>query len=275
MSRRCTSSLAALALLAILAPRSDGQGTPAHPPAGASGPTTAASVPRYRFRLLGVYDRESGEPLQDVAVTDVLNGTSANTTATGTVSLQFLPDGGSLVRIRKLGYEAQTMFVAISPADTAPITLILQKATQLPTVVVNATAPTYHSPRLQEAEKRILTGVGYSINEAEMRKNDNSTLANTIRSRLPRLMSVTGPHGETYFVSTRKVCRQGFGCRTPNCYVSVFIDGVQSTILPDFDRLSTQDYAIAEYFPGGAEVPPEYGGMQSPCGALLLWTREQ
>src|SRR6185437_8834606 len=102
------------------------------------------------------------------------------------------------------GYEAQTMFVAISPADTTPITLVLQKATQLPTVVVNATAPTYRSPRLQEAEKRIQTGVGYSINEAEMRKNDNSTLANTIRSRLPGLMSVTGPHGETYFVSTRK-----------------------------------------------------------------------
>ena len=230
---------------------------------------------RYRYRLLGVYDERTGDPLEGVEVQDVLSGLSSVTTKTGTLSLFFLPDGGSLVRLRKVGYELQTLPIAISPADTSPVTIVLRRVADLPVVVVKDSAPKYRSPRLQAAEARIAMHVGYSIDETVMRKNDNSTLADLLRSRMPGLMSVAGQHGETYFVSARKPCLQTFGCRQPNCFVSLFIDGIKSTVLPDFDRLAPQDYAIAEYYPGGAEVPAEYGGLQSPCGALLLWTREQ
>src|SRR5438105_1614836 len=77
----------------------------------------AARTPAsYRSRLLGVYNIDSGLPIEDAQVTDVLSGTSARTTKTGTVSLVYLPDGGSLVRVQKLGFEPTTIMVAISPA---------------------------------------------------------------------------------------------------------------------------------------------------------------
>jgi hypothetical protein len=82
----------------------------------------------YRNRLLGVYDEETGEPMAGVQVADSTSGTFATTTATGTVSLLFLPDGLSTLLIRKPGYSVMRMPIVISPRDTLPITLILTKS---------------------------------------------------------------------------------------------------------------------------------------------------
>jgi len=81
----------------------------------------------YRNRLLGVYDESTGEPVAGVEVADSTSGTFALTTSTGTVSLLFLPEGMSTLRIRKAGYAEIRLPVVISPRDTLPITLVLAK----------------------------------------------------------------------------------------------------------------------------------------------------
>src|SRR5512142_507923 len=91
------------------------------PPTPAKADTPARASNAYRYRILGVFDELTGDPVEDVEVADVLSGNSSLTTKTGTVSLFFLPEGGSLVRLRKVGYAVQTFPVPISPADTAPI----------------------------------------------------------------------------------------------------------------------------------------------------------
>jgi hypothetical protein len=83
------------------------------------------AVARYRLRLLGVYDGSTGDPLAGASVTDTVSRTTARTTGTGTVSLAFLPDGISTLRIQKPGYTPVLVDVRISPADTVPLTLIL------------------------------------------------------------------------------------------------------------------------------------------------------
>ena len=83
------------------------------------------SLARYRFRLLGAYDAENGDPIADLAVTDAATGVSARTTSTGTVSLFFLLEGTSLVRLQHPWYRDTTIAVTISPRDTLPLTLLL------------------------------------------------------------------------------------------------------------------------------------------------------
>jgi Carboxypeptidase regulatory-like domain len=85
------------------------------------------TLPRYRFRLVGIFDGATGDPLPNVDVIDTLTGTSAKTTATGTVSLFFVPAGARPLRLHLAGYRDTTLTVTISPADTIAMTLILSR----------------------------------------------------------------------------------------------------------------------------------------------------
>ena len=97
-------------------------------PVKAAPPAPAPStMPSYRFRLLGVYDDQTGDPIEGAFVTDLVTGTKARTTSTGTVSLGFLPEGTTPVRISKEGYEDLSIGVEISASATAPLTLIMSR----------------------------------------------------------------------------------------------------------------------------------------------------
>lgn len=228
----------------------------------AQGTGTQPPLPAYRYRLLGVYDAQSGDAIEGAEVVDMLTKTSALTTKTGTITLVFLPDGGSVIRIRKVGYQPITMPISISLDDTVPVTVTMTAAaTTLPTVVTTDSAPHYLSPRLREFEERKKQGFGYFITEAELRKNENATMTNMVRR----------------FPGVNVVCR-GRTCRAMSmrsgCPAVVYIDGIQSTD-KDLDKLSVNEYAGVEFYSGGATAPPQYNMTGSSCGVLLFWTRER
>ena len=255
-----------------------------NPPAQTSTrPAPPAVDQRYRYRLLGVYDEDSGEPLEGVEVADVLNGAKSVTSPTGTLSLFFLPDGGALVRLRKVGYEVQTFTIAISPADTAPLTITLRHAVTLPTVAVKDSASPFKSSLLRSAAERLNqhTG-GYFIDSKELRKHDESTMANQLTARLPGLTTLYGAHGESFLRSSRTTCTRAMLCKGADCFVTVIRDGIKlyDPTMPassrvDFSRMSPMDFDVVEFYPGGSTVPAEFGTWNSPCGVLLLWSREQ
>jgi hypothetical protein len=101
-------------------------------PTAAPAPATAIAAPAdalapYRFRLIGVYDADSGAPIAGVDVIDVGSGARMATSTTGTAHLAFLPDGGGTVRLVRAGYRTLELPVRISPADTLPLTLLMSR----------------------------------------------------------------------------------------------------------------------------------------------------
>lgn len=269
----------ASAVAIMLATKSGGQNPPTQPPPSQTASKSAPSVNKlYRYRLLGVYDEATGTPIEGVEVRDETSGKTSPTDKTGLVSLSEFPPGATVLTLRKIGYDELTYAIRISPADTASVTLTMRRvARALEAVTVIDSAPRHQSSRLQRAEARLRShSGGYFIDEAEMRKLDNSSMADALIQKAVGLMSILGPHGETFFASTRHPCAHALiGCTKVNCYIRVYLDGILTTVHPDFNNVWARDYAIAEFYPGGASVPAEFGGSDATCGVLLLWSRER
>jgi hypothetical protein len=225
--------------------------------------------------------------LAGVEVSDMLTGTSALTTVTGTVSLAFLSPGGSLVRVRKVGYAVQTL--AVSQTDTAGITLLLKRVAELPAVVTRDSAPHFISPALRGFEERRKTRTaGYFIDEATLRKEDGRPLGNVLVGRAPGA-TVKQASGSAMFLLKSPRCSNG---GQPDVYV----DGVALAHIPDprfplparsrknedtrdypidLSQFQVSDLAGVEYYPDNATMPAQFSRTSAGCGALMLWTRER
>jgi hypothetical protein len=102
------------------------------PPAAKSDTTGSA----LRLRVLGLFDEETGEVVEGADVTDIRTGLTSRTTATGTVALVFADTDGTLIRIKKVGYQPVSMLIGTARSDTTPITAtILRAGHVLPTVI--------------------------------------------------------------------------------------------------------------------------------------------
>jgi len=251
--------------------------------------TSHVVLPKYRARILGAYDETSGEPVAAARVLDISTGMSAETSLSGAVALFFLPDGGGLVRIQKIGYEPQTLPVAISPRDTSPITIIMHRVTELPAVVAKAQETSHYiSPHLQGFEERRKKGFGTFIGDSVLRLNEGHPLANVLMSRAPGIIVRQGAGSATYLL------------QSPHCVgggpPQVYLDGVPLSPDPppnlgtvgrttrpvsmakvpfDLTRFDVGNLAGVEWYPDGDMAPVEFGGTSERCGLLLLWTRER
>jgi hypothetical protein len=244
------------------------------------------TLPAYRARILGVYTSD-GDPIEGAEVSDELTKTTALTTKTGTITLSFLPEGATLVRIRKVGFTAATMLVNIAPTDTLPVTVMLKaNVRELPTVVTNDSAPHYLSPGLRAFEERRAAGGGYFITEKEIRKWDSGPMTNVIRT-VPGIqikcdrgsgMASMPCHASTARASGKRAIMD------QDCPVDIYMDGLLYYTSfnsggfesdRDLQKMQAMQYAAVEFYSGAARIPAQYNKTGSSCGVLLLWTRER
>lgn len=240
--------------------------------ASAAGAQTPSSAPRVRAgRVIGVFDAQTGAPLDDVTVTNTFNGLSARTSATGTLSLFFVDTVGGLLRFTKVGYRPITMLVANSDADTIPETVVMEtSAAQLAPVVTTARAHRGPADTVVALEKngfydRRLTSGAPSSAFQTWEKLQGLTLLSDVAT-----------------LSARQVCSSNLyinGLRVTGKELQRFEPGRVPNHLRrnPVDELVTAQEVLAIEMYRPSEVPPEYNMTRPPgqpdCGATLIWTR--
>ena len=110
------------------------------------------------------------------------------------------------------------MFVPISPADTAPVTIIPSRVATLPTIVTKDSA-LFRSPRLQGFAERIRTAhAGYFIGPDQLRDEGGRPLGEVLIHRVPGVIITPGQHSG-YMLQRSAHCARG---SAPD----VYLDGV-------------------------------------------------
>jgi len=249
-----------------------------------------ASVQRSPIRIIGIFDESSGQPIPSVEISETATGTYVMTSPTGAANLGFIVPKGGEIRIRKIGFEEQTMTVSMTPADTLPITVVMKRVAELPAVVTKDVAPRYISPVLKSFEERRKNHAsGYFIDEATLRKEDNRALGNVLTAHAPGAI-------------VKQVSSANFLLKSPRCsnggMPDVYIDGVslahlddprwpiprknRSTNPPDprefpidLNQFAVHDLAGVEFYPDNATMPVQFSRTAAGCCALFLWTLER
>jgi hypothetical protein len=209
-------------------------------------------------RIVGVFDADSGEPLEGADVVDRIGGGVLRTVKSGLVGLASFTSqhDSAVVTVRKIGYADTTLLVMTRATDTVPVPVFLRHVTALDSVVVTAHETDHFPIYLRDFETRLLdakaTGAK-TIGPAEMRKNDGRRLYNFLLSK-----------GIT---NSRRCGRVG-----------VYLNGVPyrpATIAPGSPGIPDEnvDEYDAVVFYTGAQMPAEFRRTSGGCAVLLLYGR--
>lgn len=166
-------------------------------------------------------------------------------------------------------------------AITADLSSRARLAQQLAPVEVRES--TTMSPRMRDFEERRRSGFGHFIDESAMRKSDGP-----IASLIPRHIAgvrVVFVDTKTYLALSRGGGRREVGQALAGgipepCWIDIYVDGIQQfgdtrDDPVDVSRIGTHTLAAAEFYAGGATLPPQFNRTSNNCGVLLLWSRER
>jgi hypothetical protein len=207
--------------------------------------------------MLGVFDALTTKPVDSAEVIDLLSGNRTRTTFSGTVSLSWLSSqsDSAAIQIRKVGYEEQRLLVMTR--DTASITVVLQRATTLASVLVTDSAPGLVSRMMVEFEERRVRGTGRFITPQQIRTFEARGLV-----RLRDAMTAGGIVARNY---------GGRVCPTGPLY---FVDGMLNRNRERLPSDQTSQYEAIEFYAGTAQAPAKFSIPGSHCGVVVLWTRK-
>jgi hypothetical protein len=249
---------------------------------------SSAAIPRARLRIIGTFDEISGDVLAGVEVSGTATGAAVMTSSTGSANLALIVPNGGEIRLRKIGFEDQTLTVSMTLMDTVPISVMMKHVAELPAVVTSSTGPTYRTPALRGFEARRKTAqTGYFIPDSVLRKEESRSLGSVLAAHVPG-------------VGVRPAASASFLLQSPQCVnggpPDVYIDGVIVGHMPDvrwqpqrknappqdprlvpidLNQFQVSTLAGVEFYPDNTTIPAEFGHPVVACGALFLWTRER
>jgi hypothetical protein len=240
-----------------------------------------------------IADETTGEPVEGATV--ILNGRdSTRTRADGTFGMatSSLNPDTNLVAIRRLGYEPQLLLVAPPEGkNSLDLTIAIKpRPVVLEPVEVTAEAVTRYLDEVGFYDRQKSHG-GYFLdrNYIEQRLGRATHVVDLLRG-LPGVQVLSATPGSPG-ADLRLGARQGVGLR-PCGRPRVWVDGV---LMADEERpagskpegnqaephrlwslaglvVQPEDVYAIEVYRSASEVPAQFGGAESACGVILVWT---
>lgn len=229
--------------------------------------------------VVRVVDAAAAAPIPGAEVTIVGTDRHALTDSIGRARFDRVTAGHVRLAARRVGFTPDTVDIDVPERDSIDAVLTMKSSAQALPAVKSVSTNDIHA--IPEFEARLKSHIGgYFVTQDEIEKNQSSTIANLLRSKVPGVRLEVSAN-TTVVYSTRAVSR---------CPVLVFRDGVRLVEdAPNVAELGLESLAAIEYYPPGY-VPVQYrapAGIpqisrtrepppkmpSADCGVLLLWTR--
>lgn len=230
--------------------------------AGAQGSTADARIARLTGRVADAV----GAAIVKAEVLVTNTSLHVETGSDGRFELAGIPAGQVEVIVRRLGFSPAKIALDLGVGERRDIRVLLSPVAMLmDSVAVTATAP---EKEIAWAgfETRRSRGFGTFIVREDIEKKRPRVTTDLFRTVSGvKLMRVDG-------VLTIVSNRLG----VLECPLRLFVDGADHPLYGTSIDAAVQivDIGAIEVYAGGATVPPQFGGRESTCGAIVVWTRQ-
>jgi hypothetical protein len=182
----------------------------------------------------------------------------------GRFELAGVPAGAVEVIVRRLGFSPAKIALDLAAGERRDIRVLLSPVAMLmDSITVTAKSETEVS--YGGFENRRARGFGTFLTREEIEKKRPRVASDLFRTMSG--VKLIRDNGTPMIVSNR------LGVVT--CPLRVFVDGGDHPLYGQSIDVLVQvaDIGAIEVYPGGATVPPQFGGRESTCGVIAIWTR--
>jgi hypothetical protein len=199
-------------------------------------------------------------PLAEVRIRDI--NAETRTDSSGTFTLRGLPAGTQQLEVRRIGYAAVEVPVALRSDGTTTYDVVLRRVVSLDSMVIVASRPKYPDFYVHQS-----TGQGHFLGPEVIAKEHVARTSDYFE-KIPGFRIVQDG-SRTLVVSS-----QGMNSTRGECTATVVIDGLRILEYPpNVNDVHWSDVAAIEAYPASMvpNSPPDYhiGG----CGGIVIWTK--
>ncbi|MEO7522038.1 MAG: carboxypeptidase regulatory-like domain-containing protein [Gemmatimonas sp.] len=227
-------------------------------------PTIALSQSGQRSSgiLRGTVVDVAGVPIEGAQV--AIETGAAESNERGEFSLNSVPAGERLLRVRRLGFRPDSQRVVAVTGRTVQISVVLQHVA-ITLAAVTITGRHELSGPMAGFFRRRATGSGRFFTRDDIEKRNPARMTDLLRG-VPGLA-----------VSPQRTGVGNVRIRGSRCAPVVFLDGHGLTAAEfDLDSVDPHSFEGIEVYSGSASVPVEFQRtfrVSSSCGTILLWSK--
>jgi len=191
----------------------------------------------------------------------------AETGSDGRFELTGIPSGAVEVVVRRMGFSPAKISLDLTAGELRDIRVLLSPvAMVIDSVAIKAEAPPIEK-NFGGFETRKARGFGTFITREQIEKKNPRVTSELFRTVAG--VKLLRENGTPTVVSTR------LGTMA-YCPLRYFIDGASYPLSGQSidSMIQVVDIGAIEIYPGGATVPPQFGGRESACGVIAIWTRQ-